>query len=240
MKIMYKFFATISIIAILTGCGTTKTTLRPDATANINKIAVIRVAEPQAYVAQDFGNVGMMFGAAGAAAAGGSSANAGKSVASVTAEAKYKAGRRFTSQLAKKLSASGYQVKLVSVRRKDNTELLENYDVVIKAVRADAILDVVIESMGYATEHPMFSAHWRPASQVQVAFVDTRTGEKIYTEKFMYGYHNPFMSGTEIEAPKKYHFNNNEELFASNAEFINGLNHSVDAVVNQIVKTLKK
>lgn len=240
MKITYKFFITFSILTILTGCGTTKTTLRPDATANITTIAIIKVDEPPAYVAQDFGNVGMMFGAAGAAVAGGSSANSGKSVASVTAKANYKASKRFTSQLAKKLSASGYKVKLVSVKRKDKTELLENYNAVIKVVRADAILDVVIESMGYATEHPMFSAHWRPASQVQVAFVDTRTGEKIYTEKFMYGYHNPFMSGTDIEAPEKYHFDNAEELFASDAEFINGLNHSVDAVVNQIVKTLKK
>jgi len=240
MKVIYRFLITISILTIFTGCGTTKTTLRPETKAQINKIAIIRISEPQAYVAQDFGNVGMMFGAAGAAAAGGSSASAGKSVASVTAGVNYKAGKRFTTQLAKELSTSGYQVKLVSVRRKDKTELLENYDAVIKAVNADAILDVVIESIGYATEHPMFSPHWRPASQVQVALVDARTGEKIYSEKFMYGYHNPFMSGTDIEAPEKYHFDSSEELFASDAKFIKGLNHSVDAVANQIANTLKK
>lgn len=240
MRMFYKFFITILMLTILTGCGTTKTSLRPDAKAQINKIVLIKVSEPEVYVAQDFGNIGMMFGAAGAAAAGGSSASAGKSVASVTAEANYKAGNRFTNQLVRKLTASGYQVKLVSVRRKDKTELLENYDAVIKAVGSDAVLDVAIESIGYATEHPMLSPHWRPASQVHVAMVDSRTGQKIYTEKFMYGYHNPFMSGTDIEAPEKYHFDSAEELFASDKKLIKGLDHSVDAVVGQIANTLKK
>ena len=240
MRMFYKFFITILMLTILTGCGTTKTSLRPDAKAQINKIALIKVSEPEVYVAQDFGNIGMMFGAAGAAAAGGSSASAGKSVASVTAEANYKAGNRFTNQLVRKLTASGYQVKLVSVRRKDKTELLENYDAVIKAVGSDAVLDIAIESIGYATEHPMLSPHWRPASQVHVAMVDSRTGQKIYTEKFMYGYHNPFMSGTDIEAPENYHLDSTEELFASDEKLFKGLDHSVDAVVGQIANTLKK
>jgi hypothetical protein len=86
----------------------------------------------------------------------------------------------------------------------------------------------------------MLSPHWRPASQVHVAMVDSRTGQKIYTEKFMYGYHNPFMSGTDIEAPEKYHFDSTEELFASDKILIKGLDHSVDAVVGQIANTLKK
>lgn len=240
MKIIYTFFITISILTFLAGCGTTKTSLRPDAKVHINNIVLIKVSEPETYVAQDFGNIGMMFGAAGAAAAGGSSASAAKSVASVTTEANYKAGKKFTNELAKKLSASGYQVKLVTVRRKDKTELLENYDAVIKAVSSDAVLDVVIESIGYATEHPMLSRHWRPASQVHVAMIDAHTGKKIYSEKFMYGYHNPFMSGTDIEAPEKYHFDSTEELFASDSKLIKGLDHSVDSVVNQIVATLKK
>lgn len=240
MKIIYKFFITILLLTILTGCGTTKTSLRPEAKAQIHTIALIKISEPETYVAQDFGNIGMMFGAAGAAAAGGSSASAGKSVASVTAGANYKAGKRFTNQLVRKLSASGYKVKLVSVKRKDKTELLENYDAVIKAVKVDAVLDVAIESIGYATEHPMLSPHWRPASQIHVAMIDTGTGGKIYSEKFMYGYHNPFMSGTDIEAPENYHFDNADELFASDRKLIKGLNHSVDAVADQIVSTLKK
>ena len=46
MKIIYKFLITISILTILTGCGTTKTSIRPETKAQINKIAVIKVADP--------------------------------------------------------------------------------------------------------------------------------------------------------------------------------------------------
>ncbi len=239
MRFLIKLFIGVSTLSILIACGSTKTTLRPEATANINKIAVIKVAEPEAYVAQDFGSIGTMFGAVGAAAAGGSSANTAKSVAEVAAQAKYKAGKRFTSQLAKRLASSGYQVSLITVSRKENHKLLKNYEAV-NAPDADAILDVAIESIGYATEHPMFSPHWRPASKVHVALVDSRTGKTIYAEKFMYGYHNPFMSGTDIEAPEQFHFDSKDKLLADNVKLIEGLNHSVDSVVDQTVAVLKK
>ena len=69
MRMFYKIFIAILMLSNLCGCGTTKTSLRPDANALINNIVLIKVSEPESYVAQDFGNIGMMFGAAGAAAA---------------------------------------------------------------------------------------------------------------------------------------------------------------------------
>ena len=62
----------IGLLAMMiAGCGASKVTVRPDATSNIHTIALITIDEPKAYVAQDFGNPGMMFGAVGGAVAAG-------------------------------------------------------------------------------------------------------------------------------------------------------------------------
>ena len=219
MKGLLRLSVLVAAIFVLSACGTTKMAVKPETTANVQTIALIKVSEPDAYVAQDFGNPGAAFGAVGGAIAGASSANAAENVHRTVVDANYAAGDHFTDLLRNKLSAAGYQVTLVSVTREKKHKLLESYDSV-DAVDADAILDVAIESIGYATEHPMFSRHWRPASQVKVALIDRRSGEIVYSEKFMYGYHNPLMSGTDIEAPENYHFKNKDELFADSTDEI--------------------
>ncbi len=225
--------------ALLAGCSAGQVAVRPDATANIHTVALITVSEPQAYVAQDFGNPGMMFGAVGGAVAGASSANAGKNLDQIASEAGFAAGDALTRSLQQQLAAAGYEVKLISVPRDNGGKLLKSYDTV-DAADADAILDVAIESIGYATEHPMFSPHWRPAAQVHVALVDSRTHSRLYGEKFMYGYHNPLMSGTDLEAPETYHFESKDVLFSDSARLVDGMQDSVAAVTGQIAQKLKK
>lgn len=56
----------------------------------------------------------------------------------------------------------------------------------------------------------------------------------------MYGYHNPFMSGTDLDAPEAYHFDNKEALFASSERIVAGIKDSVEAVADQIQRNLKK
>ncbi len=239
MKGHIRFAVLMAATLVLAACGTTKMAVKPGATDKVQTIALIRVSEPDTYVAQDFGNPGMMFGAVGGAVAGAASADAAKSVHQTVVDANYAAGDHFTSLLKEKLSAAGYQVNLVSVTREKKHKLLENYDSV-DTTGADAILDIVIESIGYATEHPMFSPHWRPAAQVKVVLIDARTGETVYSEKFMYGYHNPLMSGTDIEAPENYHFQSSEELFSNSAQLVSGIQHSVEAVTDQVQSNLQK
>ena len=239
MKGLLRFTVLLAAISVLAACGTTQMAVKPEATANVQTIALIKVDEPVSYTAQDFGNPGMMFGAVGGVVAGASTADATKTVHQVVVDANYDAGDHFTRLLKEKLSAAGYQVDIVAVRREKKHKLLENYDSVNTA-GADAVLDVAIQSIGYATEHPMFSPHWRPASQVKVALIDVRTGETVYSEKFMYGYHNPFMSGTDIEAPETYHFGSAKELFSDNEQLVSGIQHSVEAVTDQVQQNLQK
>ena len=82
--------------------------------------------------------------------------------------------------------------------------------------------------------------YWRPAAQVHVALVDSRTGSTLYGEKFMYGYHNPLMSGTDLEAPETYHFESKDALFSDSTRLVDGMQDSVAAVTGQIAQKLKK
>lgn len=224
---------------LLSGCGTAPVAMRPDAISKIKTVALITVSEPQAYVANDFGNPGVMFGAVGGIVAGASSANAGKNINQIAQGAGYTAGENFTRSMQAQLIKAGYSVSVIEVLREKPGELLGSYES-IDAKGADAILDLAIQSIGYATEHPMFSPHWRPASIVNVALVDTRTREKLYSEKFMYGYHNPFMSGTDLDAPKAHHFKDKNSLFADSNKLIAGMQDSVSAVTHKVAENLSR
>ncbi len=71
------------------------------------------------------------------------------------------------------------------------------------------------------------------------AMVDSKSQKVIYSEKFMYGYHNPFMSGTDIDAPEEYRFKNKEALFSDANNLADGIIVSIDAVAKEIAGNLK-
>ena len=225
--------------ALLAGCSAGTVALRPETANSIQKVALLTVAEPVAYVANDFGSPGAMPGGIGGAVAGISSANAGKGLQPIIEESGFTAGEQTTRSMQEEPTAAGYNVTLVSVSREEPGKLLESYDG-IDVAGADAFLDVAIESMAYATGHPLLSPYWRPASVVHVALVDSRTHEKLYSEKFMYGYHNPFMSGTDLDAPDNFHFKNRESLFADSTRLVSGMQDSVSAVSRQVAGNLSR
>jgi len=235
-----RFFASlVAVVTLLSGCASSPVAMRPESTAQINSVALIRVSEPAAYVANDFGNPGMMFGAVGGAVAGASADSAGNRLAGVIKDSGFTAGEELTQSLQDRLTAAGYQVRVVTAEREKTGKLMKDYDKV-DATGADAILDVAIESIGYATEHPMFSPFWRPAAVVYVALVDARTHEKLYGEKFMYGYHNPLMSGTDLDSPDQFHFKDKDSLFADSTKVVDGMQDSLNAVTLKVAGNLAK
>ena len=224
---------------LLSGCSTTPVAVRPDALGNIETVALITVPEPKTYITNDFGNPALMLGGVGGLVAGASSAHAGKSLQQIFEDSRFAAGEQLTRSMQEQLTKAGYRVTLISAPREKAGKLIKSYEGV-DAGNADAILDVAIENIGYATEHPMFSPHWRPASIVHVALIDSRTHEKLYAEKFMYGYHNPLMSGTDLEAPKVYNFKNKDALFSDGTKLIAGIQHSINTVTGNVASKLSR
>lgn len=238
MKNVCLAFILLLAVVTLSGCGATMVAIKPDAISKVKSIALIEAGEPQTYVGNDFGNPGAAFGAIGGIAVAKSSNNAIKSINQVVKKEGFLAGQYLTESLQEELTALGYQVKLIKVLREKTFELLDSYESV-KTEGADAVLDVAIKSIGYATEHPLLSPHWRPASVIEISLVSSLNNEKIYTEKFMYGYHNPFMSGTDLDAPKAYHHSNKESMFSDDKLLIEGMQDSVTAVVEAVSQRLQ-
>jgi hypothetical protein len=56
----------------------------------------------------------------------------------------------------------------------------------------------------------------------------------------MYGYHNPFMSGTDLEAPSAYHFKDKDSLFSDSTKLVAGMQNSVNAVTQKVAGNLAK
>ena len=239
MDIINKIFLTTLITCLLAACGSTQVMLSPESTANLQHITLIRVEEPAAYSGLDFGNIGMAFGAIGGAMAGTSSAKTGNNINQIAIEKSIKAGERLTQLLTDRLSTNGYKVTLTSAARDKKTELLDNYSD-IDLGESDALMDIVIESIGYATENPITSRFWRPSSTIKVALIDSVTKQVIYSEKYMYGYHNPYISATDIDSPKAYHFRNKEALLSDSDKLAQGIVGSIEEVAAEIASRLKR
>lgn len=94
MKSMRKLISLVISAALLGGCGASPVAVKPELRAQVQRIALIRVTEPPAYVANDFGNPGMMFGAVGGAMAGVSAMSAGEKVNKIAQDAKFAVGER--------------------------------------------------------------------------------------------------------------------------------------------------
>ncbi|MBT9568381.1 MAG: hypothetical protein IV085_08795 [Thiobacillus sp.] len=56
----------------------------------------------------------------------------------------------------------------------------------------------------------------------------------------MYGYHNPFMSGTDLDAPKAYYFKDKNSLFADSDKLLAGMQDSVNAVTHKVAENLSR
>jgi hypothetical protein len=239
MKIISRAFVLLIATTTLSACSAAKVAVKPEAISKVENIALVQVNEPQTYVANDFGNIGAAFGAIGGVAVAMSSKDATVSVDQAAKKEGFSAGQYLSELLQKELTALGYKIKTIQVPREKTHELLENYEN-INTDGAEALLDVAINSIGYATEHPLLSSHWRPASVIEVNLVNGLTTEKIYSEKFMYGYHNPFMSGTDLDAPEAYHFKNKEEMYSDDKVLVEGMQDSIKAVVQRVASSLKK
>jgi hypothetical protein len=54
----------------------------------------------------------------------------------------------------------------------------------------------------------------------------------------MYGYHNPFMKGTDLDAPKEYYFDGYDKLVSDPAKLRKGLDLGIDAIASHVVNRL--
>jgi len=228
---------TIALVLLVTACAPSAISIKPEDKASIKTIAILQIEEPQLRML----NLGSGMAAAGAV--GGAAIAASDESQKLFNELKrqkFSFKNQLTLDLQKQLKNAGYKTMIVKVKRPDIRNLLEDYSH-LKIKNADAILDVVVTNYGYVTEHFIFSPHWRPEARAYVALAKPMAKKVMYQETMMYGYHNPLMSGVELDASPAFHFNEQEDVFkAGSTKIVSGLKEASLKIAMQISNTLRK
>jgi hypothetical protein len=183
------------------------------------------------------------FGAIGGALMAMQSHQGDKGLLGALARTKFSFSEQLTQDLTAALQAGGYRLVMATADRGSRPDkLLEDY-AAVWAVDAgtEAALDVSVANVGYSAEHFMLSPHWRPDVMVYASLVSRASGERLYEERIMYGYHNMFMSAAKLDAPKEYQFADEEALNAADdATLINGLKDASRQIATHIVQNMLK
>lgn len=205
--------------------------------APIKTIAVLSVANPVNYHAMDFGSPAMAFGAVGGAVAGASAASATEKFNEAVKTAKFDFSREMAARLAQHLKEQGFKVIAVSVTRETPLKMVEDYSKVPTA-GADAILDVGTRMVGYSTVN-MLDRDFRPHVQLDFRLVSARSRSVLYSEQVLFGYHNPFMSATELSSDKQYYFKDFDALMADKNKALQGIKEGADALAKHVAGRLR-
>lgn len=225
----------------LTGCGaSTPVKVDSQAMSGIRTVAIIKATEPREYTVINKGSpAGAMGGVGGALIALDAQKNQ-KGLLGALARTKFSFADQLTADLEAALQAKGYKTKVVAVQRGEPHKLLGDYANLMTS-DVDAVLDVATKGVGYATQHWMNSAFWRPEAYIQVGLYTRGAGAPVYEETFMYGYHNAFLSATDLDAPEAYRFPNKEAMEAAGDKvLIDGLKDASKAITTQVATKLAR
>jgi len=209
----------------------------------IKSITLIRPPEPREYVTMNKGSALGAFGAIGGALMALESRQNDKGLLGALARTKFSFSEQFTQDLSAALNAGGYRVVMATADRGSRPDkLLEDYTAIWAADgTTEAALDVSVAYVGYSAEHFMLSPHWRPDVMVYASLVLRASGERLYEERIMYGYHNMFMSAAKLDAPKEYQFADQDALNAADdATLINGLKDASQRIASHIAQNMRK
>lgn len=206
----------------------------------INSVAIIRVPEPREIVTMNKGSFALALGGIGGALVSLDAYYNQKGLLGAIARTKFSFSDQLTQDLTAALTARGIKIQVVNAERNGRPDkLLDDYSV-ITVEGAEAILDVSMVSLGYATEHFLFSPHWRPEVSVRASLVLRASSQRLYEERIMYGLHNPLMSAAKLDAPKQFQFSDQEAMDAADdATLIGGLKDASIAIATHIAKNMR-
>lgn len=226
----------MGIALILLGCGgITLVAMKPDAMSNIHSIAVFEMKEPP-YIMMDLSS-GTPWGAI-------AEKNRAEEIKpkfmGIINKEKFVFKDYLSQKVHSSLNKAGYKTYAVKVDRNAESAYIPSYEK-YKNLKVDALLDIVPLGAGYTVQQPIVSSFWRSYAEVLVRVVDAKTGAILYEDRLMYGHHNPFISSVDLDAPKKYQFNEREDIFkAGDKVIIAGLKDGANQIAGYIGSKLRK
>lgn len=234
---MHKVLVCLTALAALTlgGCNATAP-VKPDrqTVSAIRTIAILKAPEPNEYTVIDKGSLGGAMGAVGGAAIALDANKNQKGLLGALARSRFSFADALTTELQTALRGRGYETRVVSAPRPAPHKLLGDYGA-LGGPGVDAVLDVATRSAGYATQHWLTSSFWRPEAAVEIGLYSRNAGALVYGGTFMYGYHNPFMSATELDAPATFRFASKDAMeAASDEQLVAGLKDAAKAIAARV------
>lgn len=224
----------------LSGCSSAPAKVDSQALGSVHTVAIIKAPEPARYTVFNWGSPAAAFGALGGAFVASSANKDMKGLQGALAREKFSFGKQLTSDLEKALKADGYKVRLITVKRESPAKLLKKH-LDLMAHGVDAVLDVATMNVGYVTENWLTSPFWRPEARVEVALYGRAGTAPIYDQTYMYGYHNIFMSATNLDAPKQYRFKSKEAMeSAGDRVLVGGLKDAANTIAQAVATKLNK
>lgn len=230
------------IVPLLGGCGASAPVkVNSQALSEVRTVAVVKVPEPREYTVINKGSMAGALGPVGGVKIALDARKDQKGLLGALARTHFSFADQLTADLEAALKARGYDTRVVTVQREKPHQLLGKHDDQMSE-GVDAVLDIANKGVGYATQHWMNSSFWRPKAYIQLGLFTRESGDSpAYQETFMYGYHNPLLSGTDLDAPETYRFKNREAMEAASDEtLVNGLKDASQAIAREVAAKLAR
>ena len=233
----------VAAVSVLSACGVS-VPIKKDSQVltGIRTLAIVKVPEPFEYSVINRGSAATAFvgGAIGGAMMALDAQKDQKGLLGALARARFSFADQLTADLKKSLGAAGYAVKVIEVPRGNPAKFLDDH-AKLMTEGADAVLDVAVTSVGYSTEHWMFSPFWRPEAWLKVGLYSKAGGEPVYAQTLMYGYHNPLATAIDLDAPAAYRFDSKEAMEAAGDNIlIGGLKDASQAIAAKVAEQLAR
>jgi len=114
-------------------------------------------------------------------------------------------------------------------------KLLSDYG---KVPAAGAYLDIDARVVGYLT-YNIQDSDFRPHIHVDVRLVSANTKAVLYSEQILFGYHNPYLSATQLPSSKQNYYKDFNVLMANKPQALEGLKRGMEAIAGHIASRLK-
>lgn len=228
--------ATLCLAALIAGCGGVTLQQFDPKSEPIRTIALISVPNPVQYEATDYGSKAGVFGAIGGAAIAADAKTMSETLTKAAREANFDYSREMQAAVTERLKRVGYKVIVVRAERGTPKELVADY-AKVPAADADALLDIDARTVGYVS-YNINDPDFRPYLLADVRLVSAKTRAVLYSEQVMFGYHNPYMSATQLPSDNKYYFKDFTALMADKPRAFEGWRQGAGAISDHIAQRL--
>jgi hypothetical protein len=228
--------AAVGLAVLIAGCGGVTLQQFDPKSEPIRTIALISVPNPVQYEATDYGSKAGMFGAIGGAAIAAEAKTMSETLTKAAREANFDYSREMQAAVTERLKRAGYKVVVVRAERGTPKELVADYTKV-PAADSDALLDIDARMVGYVS-YSINDPDFRPYLLADVRLVSAKTRAVLYSEQVMFGYHNPYMSATQLPSDKKYYFKDFTAMMADKPRAFEGWRQGTRAIADHIEQRL--